>query len=370
MKMPWISRLSLLAVATCLSSGCMMYRLEELRRTAPAGNAFQNELSQLYMQFAIQEEKNYDWQDSWYFADKGLMLAYGKDVEPELLEDWNLPEEALAEMEKARIRVVEVLTPAFKASQPSVAASIQFHFDCWVEQQDERWQPEQIAECREGLMKALERAPGGKKNISAKPVGKIVSQYKAPATPKPLPDTEVESKPAMVAPEPVKEVPPNAPFKKAVPKDEPAKAEAKSAEAKPQAKEQAKPKDEKKDEKPASEAAKGESSKSGAKGGAKAANVETSSYAVFFEPKKTDMSTPGKNVLQEVIRSVKGKSDFVILLQMAAKPASEAEKELAQKRKDEVRRVLTEAGVDASAVVEGAAQAKPAARRIELFLNE
>ncbi|MBY0406378.1 MAG: hypothetical protein K2Q01_01705, partial [Rickettsiales bacterium] len=141
MKTTLITRVLLLGLSTTMLSGCMMYRLEELRNTTPAGTPFQTELSHMYMEFAAKEEKDYDWQDSWYFADKGLMLAYGKDVGPEELSGWIIDDAGAAmELEKARIRVMDVLTPEFKERSPSKAAAVQFYFDCWVEQQEEGWQ--------------------------------------------------------------------------------------------------------------------------------------------------------------------------------------------------------------------------------------
>ena len=57
-----------------------MYELGRiLRNTTPSGSPFQQELARLYMDFASQDEKGYDWFNSWYFADKGLRAAYGKD---------------------------------------------------------------------------------------------------------------------------------------------------------------------------------------------------------------------------------------------------------------------------------------------------
>src|SRR5580658_2925105 len=76
-------------LAVFATSGCEMYSLEKLRHTTPSGSPFQTELSKLYMDFAAQEEKEYDWYNSWHFADKGLQAAYGKDVMPEDLKNWD-----------------------------------------------------------------------------------------------------------------------------------------------------------------------------------------------------------------------------------------------------------------------------------------
>lgn len=142
-------------MAALLLTGCITYSLEELRRTTPRGTPFQNALASLYLDFASVEEKEYDWFTSMHFADKGLMSAYGKDTQPEDLKEWHLPAEALPQMEKARAELIAVLMPDTVKQYPELAAKAQFYFDCWVEQQEENWQEEDIAYCRENLASAL-----------------------------------------------------------------------------------------------------------------------------------------------------------------------------------------------------------------------
>jgi OOP family OmpA-OmpF porin len=147
--------------AAILLSGCSTYSLEELRHTTPSGSEFQKTLAKLYMDFADDEEKDYDWRNSWHFADKGLLAAYGKDVAPEDIGEWDLPPEALPEMEKARGELLSALTPENIRAKPAAAARAQFNFDCWVEQQEEGWQADDIAACRDGFNKAVsELMPG------------------------------------------------------------------------------------------------------------------------------------------------------------------------------------------------------------------
>jgi len=301
----WIKRSVLMVLMCSVTSGCMMYRLEELRSTTPSGSAFQIALSKLYMDFATQEEKNYDWQNSWYFADKGLMLAYGKDVGPEELEGWNLDADGRMQLEKARIRVMDTLTPALKAGAPTRAAAIQFNFDCWVEQQEEGWQADDIDQCRTNLMHAL----NGGKDLTVAPKPMQVS--KPAATPKAVTTGGDAEKTKNVMPD------------------------------KPAAK--------------------------------KDVVAETASYAVFFDAGKADVSAPGKNVLNEVVGSVKGKSDYAVILHTAPLTGAAAqEKDLLSKRISVVKKALVDGGVNENAIVSAGTPdaSKPVARRIELFLNE
>lgn len=151
-----------------LVSGCSTYSLEELRHTTPKGSKFQNALAKLYMDFADSEEKDYDWKNSWHFADKGLLAVYGKDTTPEELENWNLPKDKLAQFEKSRADLIAVLTPEMLEKKPEIAARAQFYFDCWVEQQEENWQKDDIAACRDGFVLSLAKLDISDENLPKK----------------------------------------------------------------------------------------------------------------------------------------------------------------------------------------------------------
>ncbi len=96
--------LKLLALLVIIHAvtGCTTYSLQELRSTTPKGTPFQAALAVKYLRFAEEEAANYDWVDSAYFADKGLVAAYGDNVAPEQLSAWDIPEDKRAELEAAR----------------------------------------------------------------------------------------------------------------------------------------------------------------------------------------------------------------------------------------------------------------------------
>lgn len=162
-------------------SACSTYSLQELRHTKPQGNAFQNELAKLYMNFSDSEEKDYDWQDSWYFADKGLLAVYGKNTAPEELKNWRLPKNELPNLKKARADLMAALTPESMARNPQTAAQAQFYFDCWVEQQEENWQADDIAYCRDNFMQNLAKLNENSKKAGKDTDTKSKKPGKAPA---------------------------------------------------------------------------------------------------------------------------------------------------------------------------------------------
>jgi len=76
----------------------------------------------------------YDWPDATHFGDKAMLSARGVVPTPERLSDSRLPATATGAI---------------------AAAHAQARFDCWVEQQGENWQIDDIARCSDDLHAAL-----------------------------------------------------------------------------------------------------------------------------------------------------------------------------------------------------------------------
>lgn len=177
-------KLALTALAF-LATGCSTYSLEELRQTTPSGTPFQNALSKHYMEYASEAEKDYDWPNSWHFADKGLMAAYGNDVGPEDLNDWDIPEEKLPDLQAARQQLMLALTPDAIHSDPETAARAQFAFDCWVKEQEQNWREDHIGYCRDQFQEALKQLTSAEPSAQAQepehPAKKSAKAAAAPA---------------------------------------------------------------------------------------------------------------------------------------------------------------------------------------------
>lgn len=149
----FLATLMLIGMVTgCVSS------VEQLRKSDLKGNTYQTLLAKQYLVFAESEADQYDWFNSAYFAKKGLKSINGEEIAPEKLEDWSLPEDMLPIMQQAREYLVSVITvPETTKDFPEQSANAQFYFDCWVEQQEENWQEEDIAKCREGFYDTLDK---------------------------------------------------------------------------------------------------------------------------------------------------------------------------------------------------------------------
>lgn len=149
---------------------CGFGNLDKLKRTTPVADPFNRTLSQEYLAFSESEAAQYDWTDSAYFAEKGLKAAYGQQTEPENISHWDLPPNLVPTIRDARKQLVDALKSDAAHRAPEKAAKAQFLFDCWVEQQEENWQTEEIAACRESFYETLDGLMNGAGEPAPAPV--------------------------------------------------------------------------------------------------------------------------------------------------------------------------------------------------------
>lgn len=158
--------LSLFLLTACDSTAS----LKELRHAAPSADPYQAALASRYQDYAEEKVVAYDWWTSKYFADKGLMAAYGRDVRPEDPAQWNIPKTMQGEFAEARNQLMAALDSA-KAGQPAEAAQATVAYDRWVELQDDGWNAARIEEARDNFFAALGTLkPGDTAQGAATPV--------------------------------------------------------------------------------------------------------------------------------------------------------------------------------------------------------
>ncbi len=151
----------LIAVGAVLTLGaCSGYHsqnaVEELNKTEATGSAFTKFLANEYRAFANSEHTEmFDYPDALHFAKKGLAAANGEVVMPETLDNWKIGKSSEAELLEAREGLVAVLESGARNIAASNAALAQVKYDCWVEQQEENFQKEHIAVCKEQFFKAM-----------------------------------------------------------------------------------------------------------------------------------------------------------------------------------------------------------------------
>ena len=139
-------------------AGCAGSTLDygDLRNLDVQGQDFKSALSREYKSFALYENDEMgDWNDASHFKKKAFLVALGRNTEPEVLEERTLPWDNRPELASARRRLVKALDSGGRAITPKKAARAQASFDCWVEQQEEDFQPDDIAKCRKAFYKAV-----------------------------------------------------------------------------------------------------------------------------------------------------------------------------------------------------------------------
>ena len=151
--------------ALALLAGCVS-NIEEVGKAKGTGSPFSQALTEEYKAFVAHEHDEYDWNAADYFARKGLAAAGGQVVQPEDLAGYDLGD-AGSEIAAARSRLVNDLNNGGRDAKPAVAAKAQARFDCWVHEQDEGWQKDEIAACKNDLLAALDELE--KKEAAAAP---------------------------------------------------------------------------------------------------------------------------------------------------------------------------------------------------------
>ncbi len=173
---------SLVGAAMLVLSGCVgMVDTDSVKMMKTTGNAFQSVLHKEYSALAVAENMEGDDADAEYFINKAKMAAMGKDVVPQPMAERNIPASAKGDLAKARLNLSKKLWNGAADYTPGAAAKAQAMYDCWLQEQEENNQPEDIAACRSGFEKAYAMLKTAPEMAMKKPMMKKM------AKPAPLP---------------------------------------------------------------------------------------------------------------------------------------------------------------------------------------
>lgn len=148
-------RMILAAAGLALLSGCAGFGLQEAESVPQQGGTFDRALSVGYLELSRAEFDEADYWDSDRFAERSTATARGEDVQPEAISARDLPADMVGTLTAARQRLATALSGGAAQSKPSDAAEAQVAFDCWMQEQEENFQPDDIAACRERFMTAM-----------------------------------------------------------------------------------------------------------------------------------------------------------------------------------------------------------------------
>jgi OOP family OmpA-OmpF porin len=105
---------------------------------------------------------NMDYRDAIYEAEKAMVAAQGGTPTPTEMSERVEPSDKTDELMQARQRLVTALAAGAPTAHPEEAGKAQSFFDCWMEQQEENFQPKDIAYCRDGFyanLQVIEQKP-------------------------------------------------------------------------------------------------------------------------------------------------------------------------------------------------------------------
>jgi len=138
-----------------LLSGCAGMQLDNARMVEPSGSDFSTALYKEYMALSELEFLEGDYADSDAFALRAISAAGNKPTTPEEMSERNLPAANKGELATARRELVEALAATATEKASVNAAQAQASFECWMQEQEENFQPDDIARCRADYMASM-----------------------------------------------------------------------------------------------------------------------------------------------------------------------------------------------------------------------
>ena len=147
-----------LAIAAIAVSACAGgQELEKARGLKAAGSEFDKWLYVEYLQLSEDEFAEDDSTDADAFAMRAAAAAGGKSPQPEEIAARQLPARTVGELSSARQRLMAALGASATKKIPAEAAHAQAMFDCWMQEQEEDFQPADINRCRSDFQKSMAR---------------------------------------------------------------------------------------------------------------------------------------------------------------------------------------------------------------------
>ncbi len=165
-------KLPLAFAGLLILAGCAGNELRRAETAAPPASVHERALYDGYVALSKGEYAEGDYKDSDDFALRAMTAAKGEPVQPAMISSRRLPAANVEELTTARLRLVTALSQGAAQAKPLDAAEAQVSFDCWMQEQEENFQPADIAACRDRFAMAM---------------AKLEEQPRVAAAPPPMP---------------------------------------------------------------------------------------------------------------------------------------------------------------------------------------
>ncbi|MHA1564719.1 MAG: OmpA family protein [Alphaproteobacteria bacterium] len=154
-------------------AGCGGIQLQKAEGLDPSGTEFSKGLYGGYLDLARLEYSEADFRDSDVFARRAKLAAVGSLVEPEAVDARRLPADRVGVLSGSRERLMAALAQGAAEKLPADTARAQVAFDCWMQEQEENIQPDDIAACQADFTTAIAAVEDGLAPPPPAPVAKV-----------------------------------------------------------------------------------------------------------------------------------------------------------------------------------------------------
>jgi OOP family OmpA-OmpF porin len=153
------SFVAVVLAGTSVLAGCGT-ELERTQATRPVGSDFEQALYSDYVRLSASELAEGDLRDADAFAERARDAGGPRTVQPEELWSRDIPPQHDVELGLARVLLVNALNASARNKAPADASRAQTMFDCWMQEQEENFQSDDIAACRDGFYESLKVIQG------------------------------------------------------------------------------------------------------------------------------------------------------------------------------------------------------------------
>ncbi len=136
---------SVVMTSMLAACGSELHKAEGL---TPEGDEFTAGLYGGYLELAESEYSEGNYTQSDVFADQAISAAGGTTVMPNEVDPSRMAEDKVGTLTAARDRLLTALDDGGREEQPTLAALSQSTYECWLHEQTEGWQMDQIEACK------------------------------------------------------------------------------------------------------------------------------------------------------------------------------------------------------------------------------
>lgn len=170
--MKFLKTATALSVLPLLAACASQWDVDGAKMAANDGDAFLKELQSEYARLAGLERDEGDWADARLFVGKAMQATQG-GLDPQVVAERNIPEDHVSEMTMARKTLMAAFEKGGKTAAPQAAARAQAGYDCWMQEQEENFQPDDIEACKKYFEAGLRDMYAAMEQKPAAPMAKM-----------------------------------------------------------------------------------------------------------------------------------------------------------------------------------------------------